>query len=163
MMNFRLNLLSTIVLFSLAVACSKNEDTPKPPPADQSVHKTYFLDYELTAPNKVNVIFQLSDQNAMSLSGLLAEDVKVTEDGSNLNSAENSFKITGIPSSNYFPLISILIDVNFSSDSTLENLKNTAGDLIDVLPAGSSIQLITYSSNVEEIFDFTRDRAALFE
>lgn len=164
MKNTLRNILAIFSLVFFALACSNDDgDGTDPEPQEEQVHFLTYFGTELSAPNKVNVIFQLRDQNSMPLEGLLAEDVQVEEDGVKLNSVQNSFTInSGSSAFEYFPNYAIFIDINSNTTDSLEDLKNALKDFVAFIPEESLIKLYTYASGVVEITnEFSSDRSGI--
>ncbi len=155
--------LSQIISLSLItlilMSCGGNDSENPTPPENNSVHVPTYYSHELTPPNKVNVIFQLSDQGQVPLSGLLAQDVKVTEDGESLNSAENNFDITSSSDYSFSPFVTLLIDVNLTNETVLTDLIDAGKTVLASLPTGSSVQVYTYDTEVSGYSGFNTDLA----
>lgn len=159
-MKYFLQFVSLALITAVLVSCGGDSNDPAPL-EDNSIHKPTYFNHELTPPNKVNVVFQLSDDGAVPLAGLLPEDVSVKEDGESLNSAEYNFKISPKSEYEFTPYVTLLIDVNLSNETILSDLIDAGKTAISKLPSGSSVQVLTYSVNVEGFSGFNSDLEAV--
>ncbi|QNL20502.1 VWA domain-containing protein [Hyphobacterium sp. CCMP332] len=160
-MKYLYNLIITVVIALFLISCGGNDTEDPGPPENPSVHKPSYYNHELTPPNKVNVIFQLSDDGSVPLPGLLPQDVMVMEDGESLNSEEYNFSMASEFDYEFSPYVTLLIDVNLDNETILTDLIEAGKAVIGELPAGSSVQVYTYSVDVSGYSGFDTDLAAV--
>jgi hypothetical protein len=156
----RLQTIAFLFVFAvILVSCGGNDDTDETPQPDNTIHELTYYDYQLGAPNMVNVVFQLSDQENIPLEMLSTAEINLKEDGAELNAAENNFMLAQSSEFDYIPYVALLIDLNSDADTALDNIKAAAADIVGSLPANSRIGLYTFSSSINTELEFTSDAA----
>ena len=106
---------------------------------------------------EIEVVVSLLDDQGNPISGLTDEDFTLTEDGAPL-----PINVRPISSGAGSELsIAICIDISGSlSGSDLQNEKDAAIQLVNLLGDGDSVAVYSFGSGVNLILDFTDDKAA---
>lgn len=154
------SLYSLLAISLIFMSCGGDESTD-PTPVNNTTYNIELLGNDLGAPNRVNAIIQVSDQNNTPVSALIPAEITINEDGEDLNAVLDDFMFAEGSEITFSPFVAVLIDNNSASESDLDDLKAAASDLMDFLPSNSRVNLYTYDENVRTELEFENDLTAV--
>ena len=115
-------------------------------------------------PNKVKMLFQVTDLENKGIDDLTIDDFEISENGEEISKFESNMIISKRENNPYLIKTVLMLDnsTSISDDgTTLQDIKDAAKNFIDNMTTNQEVALYKFSSEPEKILDFTTDKSLL--
>jgi hypothetical protein len=154
MTNLKTFILLLLVVPFLFVSCNKDDDDSGP------YYELIQLDLDFEAPYRINILFQVRDNEEVGIAALTADDFLIKEDGSEVG-AESGVAITPTESVDIEVKTLLLLDNSKSVADNLNQIKTAAIALVDQAPDYQKMAVYTFSETSTMLLDFSFDKVAI--